>query len=193
MGPQLGSSSVMGSSGSLCWRDYLVLHVYMRDLADTHVPASFSSLHIHARTNNHVYFWSHQQINRAFRASTQGQTRAVNNSRVNNLNRMRQEHIREGEILDSLKSFHYNPLPSSHLLLDIRLSIAPINHHFIWSITFSRATSLPLSFLTIHSLNMWPYNCFTCSLSHTLSSRTWPWCLAMLCLSLSSSSGAQAI
>lgn len=29
---------------SVLERDYLVLHVYMRDLADTHVPASFSRL-----------------------------------------------------------------------------------------------------------------------------------------------------
>lgn len=170
----------------------------MRDLADTHVPASFSSLHIRARTSNHVYFWSHRQTNRAFHASAQGQTKAVNNSRVNDLNEMRQGHMREsGWIL--WKAFTISPPPpppTPHPLLGIHLSMAPINHHFIRSITFSRAPALSPSLLTIHSihcLNMWPHNCFTYSLLTLSISRTWPWWLAMLCLSLSLSSGAQAI
>lgn len=56
MGLQLGSSSVIGSGGSLCWRDYHALHVYTRDPADTHVPASLPGSRVHTRTNDHVPF-----------------------------------------------------------------------------------------------------------------------------------------
>lgn len=63
------------------------------------------------------------------------------------------------------KSYLYSPpAPNLHLLRGVHLSTATITFHFIWSITFSR----PLSSLTIHSthsINLWPYNSFTRSLS----------------------------
>lgn len=94
MGSQLSSSTVMGSSGSLCERAILRLNVFMRDLSDTHVTSLALQLAHLCMHQQSCLFQKSPANQHSFRCNGD-QTKAVNSSRVNNQNHMRQGDMRE--------------------------------------------------------------------------------------------------